>query len=122
MKVGGKQCIRTIDRYIMPLDIINGLPYLKMEPNTEKEFEELPHVILTSGDIWDPTVLDNTLTDRDDWYNTLKELDDGIINTPFDQYGNYRKRTLEDEVKILPSIEDPTKIESVSILANTQNG
>ena len=34
MHAGGKQCIRTCERYILPLDIINGLPYLRMEPNT----------------------------------------------------------------------------------------
>ena len=28
MKVGGTQCIRTNDGYVIPLDIINGLPYL----------------------------------------------------------------------------------------------
>jgi hypothetical protein len=37
MKVGGTQCIRTNDGYILPLDVINGLPYLKMSPNTKKE-------------------------------------------------------------------------------------
>ena len=28
MKVGGHQCIRTLEGYILPLNIINGLPYL----------------------------------------------------------------------------------------------
>ena len=88
MKVGGTQCIRTNDGYVLPLDIINGLPYLKMSPHTDKEWGELPHVILTSGDIWDPSVLDNTLTDQEDWYNTLKELDDGLIPNAFDEAGS----------------------------------
>ena len=31
MKVSGsQQCIRTNDGYIIPIDIINGLPYIKM--------------------------------------------------------------------------------------------
>ena len=47
LKVGGRQCIRTLDGYILPLDIIHGLPYLKMEPNSDTEWNELPHVILT---------------------------------------------------------------------------
>jgi hypothetical protein len=29
MKFGGTQCIRTNDGYVIPLDVINGLPYLK---------------------------------------------------------------------------------------------
>ena len=28
MKAGGKQCIRTPDGYVIPLDIVNGLPYM----------------------------------------------------------------------------------------------
>jgi hypothetical protein len=46
MKFGGTQCIRTNDGYVIPLDVINGLPYLKMQPHTDKEWNELPHVIL----------------------------------------------------------------------------
>ena len=104
MKNGGRQCIRTNDGYVIPLDIINGLPYMKMQPNTDKEFEELPHVILTSGEEWNPIVIDHTLSDREDWYNTLKELDDGLILTPFDEYGNYRKREPEVNVQEDPPI------------------
>jgi hypothetical protein len=53
MKFGGTQCIRTNDGYVIPLDVINGLPYLKMQPHTDKEWNELP-VILTGGNEWDP--------------------------------------------------------------------
>ena len=54
MKVGGSQHVRTNDGYILPLDIINGLPYLKICPNTDQEFDELPHIIPTGGNQWDP--------------------------------------------------------------------
>ena len=104
MKVGGHQCIKTHDGYVIPIDIINGLPYIKMKPNTKQQFAELPHVILTKGDSWDPRVLDNTLSDKDDWTNTLKDLDDGIINTPFDEFGNYRKRAVPEHVATDPPI------------------
>jgi hypothetical protein len=93
MKVtGGRQCIRTNDGYVIPIDIINGLPYIKMRPNTAKELKELPHVILTGGTPWNPTVLDNTISDKEDWYSNIKDLHDGLIKTPFDEYGNYRHR------------------------------
>ena len=111
MKVGGTQCIRTNDGYIIPLDIINGLPYIKMSPHTDQEWDELPHVILTSGDQWDPRVLDNTITDKDDWYNTLKQYDDGLISTPFDEYGNYRHRTVPEATTILPPIPEDMELE-----------
>ena len=34
---GGTQRILTLDGYILPLDIKNGLPYLRMRPYTDKE-------------------------------------------------------------------------------------
>ncbi len=104
LKVGGSQCIRTNDGYVIPLDMINGLPYLKMQPHTEHEWNTLPQVILTSGDDWDPTVLDNNLSGQPDWYNTVKDLQDGLISTPFDEHGNYRNRQIPKPVTILPPI------------------
>jgi hypothetical protein len=74
MKFGGTQCIRTNDGYVIPLDVINGLPYLKMQPHTDKEWNELP-VILTGGNEWDP--LDHTTST--DWFNVIKRLDDGLM-------------------------------------------
>ena len=109
MKVGGKQCIRTLDGYVIPLDVINGLPYMKMCPNTKKEFEDLPHVVLTGGVDWNPKVLDNTITDKEGWYNTMKAADDGLIPSPFDEYGNYRHRTPETQPAKETAIDiDPT--------------
>ena len=88
LDIGGIQCIHTVDGYVIPHDIINGLPHMKMQPNTDKQLEELPHVILTSNEPWDPRVLDNSSSSEDDWYNTIKELHDGLIKTPLDKYGN----------------------------------
>ena len=114
LKVGGTQCIRTIDGYVIPLDIINGLPHMKMYPNTDKQWEELPHVILTSGEPWDPRVLDSTISTEDDWYNTIKGLHDGLIKTPFDEYGNYKKRQAPTHVEVLEPIENDRKEINVS--------
>ena len=36
MKVGGLQCIITNDEYVMPINIINGLPYVPMRPYTDE--------------------------------------------------------------------------------------
>ena len=109
MKIpGGTQCIRTLDGYVLPLDIINGLPYLKMTPNTDEEARTLPHIILTSGDKWDPRVLDHMLSDQPDWYNTLKELEDGLISSPFHEYGIYHHRQVPEFTHILPDNESST--------------
>ena len=92
MKVGGRQVIRCLDGYIIPINIINGLPYIEMVPHTDKEFRDLPHVILTSGDPWDPRVIDNHLTSNPDWPEIIADLDKGDLHYPFDEHGNYKKR------------------------------
>jgi hypothetical protein len=61
------------DGYVFPLDIVSGLPYLKMRPFTDSEWHTLPHVILTSDADWDPSVLDQLISDTDDWYNSIPD-------------------------------------------------
>ena len=60
MKVpGGTQSILTNDGHIFPLDILHGLPYMSIRPFKDAEWEVLPHVIMTSDEEWDPSVLDH---------------------------------------------------------------
>ena len=67
MKVGGLQCIITNDEYVMPINFINGLPYVPMRPYTDEEWVKLPHVLLTADKKWDPRVLDNSIDDIEEW-------------------------------------------------------
>ena len=60
---GGLQRIKTIDGYVIPLNIKAGLPYMTMRPYTDQEWEDLPHVIMTSDIDWDPSQLDHNLDD-----------------------------------------------------------
>jgi hypothetical protein len=60
---GGLQRIQTNDGYDIPIDIKDGLPYVKMRPFTDAEWDTLPHVILTNNVNWDPTVLDDDALD-----------------------------------------------------------
>ena len=92
IKAKGRQCITTSGGYVIPIDIINGLPYIKMEPNTSRELQELPKVFLTSADVWNPTVLDYTLSDKEDWYNIIKKEDDALVKGAFDDHGNFTDR------------------------------
>ena len=68
MKVGGKQRIQTLDGYCIPIDIKSGLPYIKMQPYTDADWDSLPHVVLTGDSDWNPAVLDHELTDDDNWW------------------------------------------------------
>jgi hypothetical protein len=49
-------CIRTNDGYVIPLDIQR--PTLSQNATShDAEMNALPHVIFTSGDEWNPTIL-----------------------------------------------------------------
>ena len=78
IKAGGRQVVITQDGYYIPINIIRGLPYIQMEPNTAEEFDKLPHVVLTQGGEWDPAVLDYILTDNENWVDEVKREDDEV--------------------------------------------
>ena len=91
--IGGTQCIRTRDGYYIPIDIINGLPYIKMRACSDREYSTLPHIVMTSDVPWDPEACDNTITDKNDWYDSITNLEGSVFNSPFDMEGNYKLRT-----------------------------
>jgi hypothetical protein len=90
IKVGGKQRIKTLDGCVIPLDVKSGLPYVKMRPYTNKEWNSLPHVVLTGDGNWNPSVLDHSLTDNEQWYDAVSDFPDAMEGSPFDAEGNYR--------------------------------
>jgi len=92
IKVGGLQRIETADGYVIPIDFKNALPRLTLRPYTDKEWDMLPHVIMTSELEWDPTVLDHTLTDNDNWYDCVEDIDQAPYSTIFYQFGNYKEQ------------------------------
>ena len=106
---GGLQRILTVDGYEIPLAFRNGLPYLPIKPYTDREYETLPHVIMTSDEDWDPSVLDNPANDT----GLLNAGGDALnIHDNFNQYGEYMDRyvvTMADisddilEDRLLPS-------------------
>ena len=48
---GGTQSITTLEGFTFPLNFVNGLPYLKIRPFSDQEWDELPHVVLTSDEM-----------------------------------------------------------------------
>ena len=119
MKVkGGLQRIETNDGYVHPLNIKNGLPYVSMRPYTDDEWETLPHVVWTSDVEWDPKVLDHEIEDDDQWYDAISDMQEGIMQSPFDEFGNYRKR--EVDLHFFDTEQTPTIDEEMdrAVLAN----
>ena len=66
-----------------------------MRPYTDTEWETLPHVEWTSDINWDPTILDQTITNKETWYDTVSDLEDLVIHSPFDEFGNFKEREAE---------------------------
>ena len=69
VKLNGKQRI-LMDGYQIPLDFVNGLPYLQCRKPLQQEIETLPHIIMTSDMDWDPTIYDNVIEDFSHFYDT----------------------------------------------------
>ena len=90
MHAGGLQQIETNDGYLFLIDIINGLPFIKIRPYTNKEWDSLPKVIMTSDNHWNPKVMDNIISNKQDWYDAISDIAHRIINSPFDEFGEYR--------------------------------
>ena len=90
--VGGLQRIHTLEGYTIPLNIKNGLARMTLRPYTDKEWDEFPHVFLTGELEWNPSVLDHALTDDEQWYDAISDLEADPTTNLFDEYGNYRQR------------------------------
>jgi len=63
-----------------------------MEPNTVDEFDKLPHMALTQGGEWDPSVLDHILTNDEDWVSKVKREGDPVCESPFHLRGECEHR------------------------------
>jgi hypothetical protein len=93
IKVGGSQRITTPDGLVIPIDIVDNLPYTPMRSYTDAEWENLPHVLFTK-DVWDPTELDCVISDKEDWYNVIPSTQVDYTTNIFDIRGNYKLRTI----------------------------
>jgi hypothetical protein len=96
IKVGGTQSITTIDGYVLPLDVVNGLPHLKSRPFSDREWKEYPHVVMTSDNEWNPKVLENIISTKPNSYSSVKPPEHDVLTNPFDITGEYTKSQLED--------------------------
>ena len=96
VKVGGSQCITTLDGYSFPLKCTGGLMYLNiMGKPTDEELLKYPSVHLTSIHEWDPSVLDYSHPEGDGeplWACDPQHLD--LLDPNFDTHGLYTKRAI----------------------------
>ena len=85
--------ITTVEGYQIPIAIKRGLPYIRMRPFTDNDWNTLPHITFTSPAEWTPSVLDSTITEE--WY---QDQDKGL---------NFLRQGILSEVGDLkPDLED----------------
>ena len=65
----GHQSLATPDGYAIPLDFRNGLAYLNIRPFTKKEWNELPHVVMTRDVVWKPSKYDSRPSRDESWFD-----------------------------------------------------
>jgi hypothetical protein len=85
---GGLQRIQTLDGYIIPHCIKDGLACLSIRPYTDHEWDNLPHVILAYEVEWDPSVLDHDFKEDEQW-GEITEME-----SSFDNVGDYKHRVI----------------------------
>ena len=106
VKVGGSQCITTLDGYSFPLKYTGGLMYLSiLGKPTDEELVKYPSVHLTSIHEWDHSVLDFSYSEGDGepvWACDPQHVD--LIDHNFDHQGLYTKRA----INTLSSLADVT--------------
>ena len=106
--VGGAQNIQTSEGYVIPLSIESGLVYMhSIRIPTDHDLQNYPHVLFTSPDIWDTSVLDHGVPPSLPAAITPHSADSLPPDSNFDAYGEPHHRdthTLNSSFCALPSL------------------
>ena len=84
----GNQMLTTSQGFCFPLAITNGLAYLKMRPYTHQEYQQCPHVIMTSDQIWDPRKYDSDI-DMAKFKSSIPDDLHLLPNTDYNMIGQF---------------------------------
>jgi len=116
---GGMQCILTNNGYVIPISIRDGLPYITIRPFSDEEWDNLPHVILTSDMDWDPGILDQDLEDNEAWFDAIADLPPNKPPSAFDEIGDYNKCIIIQSHDILYSWDTSHHIADACVMLHT---
>jgi hypothetical protein len=98
---GGLQRIpQTLDGYVIPLIIQDGLKRLDIRPYTDQEFDKLPHIIDTSELEFDPSVLDHIFKADEQWGEapTFKSQFNEVVILDHNTYFKCQDGTTTDDI------------------------
>ena len=94
--VGGAQRIETSGGYVIPLSIESGLVYMhSIQIPTDSDLQQYPHVLFTSPDTWDASVLDHDIAPSL-LEDINQEIDDSSLqDSIFDEFGELQHRVVQ---------------------------
>ena len=99
IKVVVGQHSNTLDNCNLPMSIRNTLTYVYLRPPTDKEWEDLPHVILTSDMDQDPKGLDcEGQVDNQECFDAQSLFLDSPTDKYFNEIGDYRFRSNNNQL------------------------
>ena len=99
--------ITTLDGYVIPMEIRNGLPCVRVRPYTDSEWHKLPKFYMNADKEWDPRILNATVPDR--WYEEFPNKGERAGSKLHDEHGEYR-----DQPEI-PTFDDQTAEEEIEV-------
>ena len=115
VKVGGSQCITTLDGYSFPLNCTGCLMYLSILGRiTDEKLVKYPFIHLTSIHEWDPSVLDFGYPEE--YGEPVWACDPHHVDPNFDHQRLYTKRA----INTLSSLADVHKLLPMAIPSSTQ--
>ena len=59
-----------------------------MRTYTGDEWDTFPHTTLTGNTDWGPSILDDMIDDKDEWFDALSDLPENVPEPLFDLQGN----------------------------------
>ncbi len=73
---------------------------------TDKEWGDLPHMVLTRELDWDPSQLDLALEDDDNWYYAVSDFATDPFTNFFDEHVDYQHWVEIQSTEVVDSLED----------------
>ena len=55
----------------------------------DDEWKKLPHALWTSDTNWDPSIIDNHISDTNEWMKNLPDGEGKYLDNPFNLCGDY---------------------------------
>ena len=96
-RAGGQQCIVTLEGYVIPIHIRDGLGYIDMTVPNDTDMETCAHVQITSDSDWDPSCFDCEI-DLSDVSDAIHEINPQprYVDNRFDHTGHYQRRAVSN--------------------------